>query len=175
MEVGKLVAALSVLHWGFGFDLVGELVEDERHVRNHSSNFVLLQLAPDHVDLVLCLNAGEATRHQFSVLDSDGRRILRLKFMNQHLLQRVVIVVKSRLLSLQDEIRFEGKHIMQEAPKLIDFAPHIDLRPSVVRAKVVVVGQLRAKLIQLGLVVLQEILLLQNVEKLARGVHRLLL
>ena len=175
VEVSQLVAALAVLHGGFDLHLVSQLVEHQRGVGNNSSDFVFLQLSTNDENLILSLNAGEAARHYLSVLNSDGCGVLGLKFVDQHLLERVVVVVKSGLLSLKDEVRLKREHVVQEPSKLVDFAPHINLRSGVVRTESVMVLKLVAKLCELRPVKCQESLLLKNVEELRGAVHLLLL
>lgn len=91
------------------------------------------------------------------------------------MLERVIVVVKSWLLSLKDEVRLKREHVVKEPSKLVDFASHIDLRSGVVRAESVMVLKLAAKLCELRPVKCQESLLLKNVEELRRAVHLLLL
>jgi len=76
---------------------------------------------------------------------------------------------------LKDKVRLEREHVVKEPSKLVDFAPHIDLRSGVVRAESVMVLKLAAELRELRPVKCQESLLLKNVEELRGAVHLLLL
>lgn len=80
--------------------------------------------------------------------------------MNKHLLQLLVEVVQTRLLSLKNEVGLEGKHVVEEASKFIDLAAHFQIGPGIVLHESAVVLESVQVLLGLNLVKLNVCLLL---------------
>lgn len=168
VEVRKLVATLAVLHRRTAFNLVRLFVKEQSIVGYHGSNLILLQFAPNQKNLILGLNAGEPLGHDLSIANSDGGCVLRGQFVHEHLLQLLVEIVQTGFLGLEDEVRLEREHIVQEASEFVDFTADLDDGPSVVLHEFAVALETIGEVRGFVLVMVQIALLLEYIEELGR-------
>lgn len=138
VELGQLVAALPVFHRRSPLNLERLFVQHQAVVSDNSPNLVLTELAADQEDFVLRLDAGKAARHNLCVADADLLGALVVQVVNLNHLELFVVVVKTRLLGLKDEVRLEGQDVMQESAEFVYLALDLDNGSGVVLHEVAV-------------------------------------
>ena len=111
--------------------LISLLIDDIAVIGDNCANLIFFLFSSDAEYLVVNLNCDEFLGKDLSVAYSDRSCSLGGKIMDHHLIVWCIVVVETRLLLRQNEVRFEADHVVQEASELVYLASHDNVWPTV--------------------------------------------
>ena len=118
----------AIHHGGSSLGLVGLLIDDKAVVGDHSSDFVLLLLTANEEDLVVDLDARKVFGEVLSIPQANSIGGLGGQLVDHQVVAGIVVIVETRLVLGEDEVRLKTHNIMEEASELIDLTSDDNVR-----------------------------------------------
>ena len=173
MQVSKLMPRSCVDHKGSLLNLIGLLVDNVALVREHRSDVVFLFLSSNEENFVLSLNRCELLWKDLSISYLNLGCCLCIQLMNEQCLLLLIVIVQSWLDRCQNIVRLKANNIVQKASELVDLRFHLNHWPSIFIDKADMIFDFCLKINCFVSHLVNEVLLLQYLQKLLSVVELL--
>ena len=112
VQVGKLVAAATVLHHRSFLGLERLFVNDESVIGDDCANLVFLLFSSNAEHLVMNLDADKVLGENFSVADSNLCCCLRSQVVDHKLVRHIIVIVQAWLVLRQNKVRLKTDYVV---------------------------------------------------------------
>ena len=165
MQMRQLMAAACAVHKRTLLNFVGLLVDDITFIRKYRSDIVFLLLPSDEKYLVLSLNWRKFLRENIGISNWDLCCCLSVQLMNKQRLLFFIVIMQPRFNRCKDIVRLKRNNIVQKASELINFRLYFNHWPGILLHKVYMISNFTFKFRVFGFEVWDEMLLLENFQK----------